>query len=199
MTPKSGTLGASGSFRDQSGFTLIELVIVLAIIVILSGILFTAMLMTTRSVEINNSKVITQDNARNAMMVIVRELRQANAATLVEEANGSLTYRVVQDTDGNGWPIDAAGNPQYSAFRNIGLDVDDVNGDSLTTSQVVRTEVGSAPVVLANFAAPVDGISFDLSGDTGVQIQIDLQDNSGPAGTGVTMTSSLTETVTPRN
>ena len=199
MTPKSGTLGASGSFRDQSGFTLIELVIVLAIIVILSGILFTAMLMTTRSVEINNSKVITQDNARNAMMVIVRELRQANAATLVEEANGSLTYRVVQDTDGNGWPVDAAGNPQYSALRNIGLDVDDVNGDSLTTSQVVRTEVGSAPVVLANFAAPVNGISFDLLGDTGVQIQIFLQDNSGPAGTGVTMTSSLTETVTPRN
>lgn len=199
MNTKNRTTDLYTTPVRQAGFTLIELVISAAILVIFSGMFFTAMLSAARSVEITESKVVTQDNARLAMTVLVRELRQSNAATLVAEVDGSLTYRIVQDRSGNGWPVDASANPEYSELRNIGLDVDDENGDGLTTNQIIRTEAGGNPTVLANFVAPIGGITFTLSGDTGITIALNLIDNSGPGATGFTVTSTLTETVTPRN
>ncbi|MFP6584980.1 MAG: prepilin-type N-terminal cleavage/methylation domain-containing protein [Candidatus Hydrogenedentota bacterium] len=186
---------------SSSGFTVIELMVVVAILSVLSGLLITAMISANRSMRISESRILTQDNSRNAVMIIIRELRQARASSLAVSNGGTvLQYVITKDVNGNGWPLDGSGNPEYSPLRTLSVDTNDANNDGLTTTQLIRTEVGGTPKVLANnLPFGGGGITFTLTGNAGVMIDITAQDMTGPGDQGNVIETTLTETVTPRN
>lgn len=194
--PQSITESNRSPRNATQGFTLIELVFVVGIMTIISGALLSSFLSLEKSMDVAEAKVLTTDNTRIAMMVMIRELRQANAATYsVDQVTDILSYVVAVDLDGNGWPIDSAGNVEYSPVRTLGVNPAD-------PTQLIRTEVGSDDKVLAITLSddpllPV-GVTFTVVGDNGIRITLSGADD-GITGQGRTVITTLSETVTLRN
>jgi len=200
--PQSITESNRSPRNATQGFTLIELVFVVGIMTIISGALLSSFLSLEKSMDVAEAKVLTTDNTRIAMMVMIRELRQANAATysvdqvtIDGQVTDILSYVVAVDLDGNGWPIDSAGDVEYSPLRTLGVNPAD-------PTQLIRTEVGSDDKVLAITLSddpllPV-GVTFTVVGDNGIRITLSGADD-GITGQGRTVITTLSETVTLRN
>lgn len=206
--------------RDSNGgMTLIELMIVMAILTIVLGTLFVLGDNLQRSVATQEARVTTQDDVRIAMQRIMRELRQSARASIPWNTlpNTSISYRRAEDLDGNGTAVDVGGFLELGAQRTIQRDTNDANGDGLTTTQLVIID-GNQVTVLANGLlenedANADGIlsAGEDSNNNGVLergvwfepvgsgMRITLQAQRSPGPRNQIVTSQLTEIVVPRN
>ncbi|GMV93341.1 MAG: hypothetical protein AMXMBFR82_31190 [Candidatus Hydrogenedentota bacterium] len=201
------------------GMTLIELMIVVAILTIVLGILFVLGDNLQQSVAAQEARVTTQDDVRMAMQRIMLELRQSARASIPWNTlpNAVITYRRAEDVDGNGTAVDVGGFLELGAQRTIQRDTNDANGDGRTTTQLVMIE-GNQVTVLANGLlenedANADGIlsAGEDSNNNGVLergvwfepvgagLRITLQAQRSPGPRSQVITSQLTEIVVPRN
>jgi len=178
------------------GMTLLEVMIVIAILASVMGVLFTLAQSVGAAAQSQEARVTALDEARRGMQIATRELRQAARRTINwTGAPSSLTYQIVLDADGNGVGVDINGDQELSAQRTIGLDTDDANEDGVTNTQLIITD-GNVTRVLANDLVPGTGIQFGQWGN-GLQITIRTQRRAGVHGP--LMPSELSEIVIPRN
>jgi prepilin-type N-terminal cleavage/methylation domain-containing protein len=185
----------------QRGFTLLEITVVVAIMTIVTGAIFLISASLQSAYRVQEGKVLTQDAARNGLLLAARELRQAslNSITSAGWPATSVSYRAAMDADGNGWPVDGNGEIELSPVRTMGLDTTDANGDGKTTDQLVLTEAGNNSVrVLASDLVPDTGVRFESVGGA-LRVTLSAMTETGSNGAPRHLVSTLTETVMPRN
>ncbi len=157
-----------------TGFTLVEMMIAVAIFVIIIGALFALLLGGQRSWQTQEAYVQVGQEARRALGRMTRQLRGA-------------------DITNTNWPTDSV------TFSLDGIDgtyeIDtifpDRNGDGLTNQIVYFDDSGKTNIV-ANF---IGGLTLDMTGDN-LSIEITASRET-PRGDGVT--NIISETITLRN
>ncbi|MFA5156019.1 MAG: type II secretion system protein [Candidatus Omnitrophota bacterium] len=128
--------------KKTSAYTLLEMIVVLAIFIIVFSSVIAIMLAGDRNWRIGRNIITEQQQARQAMSYIVRSLRQSSPQWgLTMEEDRILFYRPVFDANGN--IIDT----RWVIFRLNPLD----------STQLIKSEQDLAPVVLAQ---DIDGIRF---------------------------------------
>ena len=204
---------------NPRGFTLIEIMMVTALMSIVMGALFSIAIAMGDTATVQNVKITGHDEARRALVQLSPQLRNAAGSSI--NWNGlpgpEVRFRVAQDLNGNGSAVDADGRIELSPERVVRRDSADLNGDALTQTQLVLVE-GQKVTVLANELAPglettgADAI-FDPAEDTngngrldrgfwvapeGENLRITLQ-AQGKTRRGQTITTEFTQLVRPRN
>ncbi|MDX9972108.1 MAG: prepilin-type N-terminal cleavage/methylation domain-containing protein [FCB group bacterium] len=202
----------------NQGFTLLEVMVSVAILGIVMGMLFALSQTLNRTAMGQDAKITAQDEARQGLELIVNQLRQAASASLAGPFPGpSISYRVAGDVDGNGSAVDISGALELLPARTIRRDTDDLNGDRETVGQLVLVDGANVRVLTnglmpnedvdasntlgatedTNFNRRLDrGIWFERAGQ-GIRVTIQTQRRVGAQRQFVGTT--LTEIVTPRN
>ena len=150
--------------RDN-GFTLIEVTIVVAVLGIVTGVMYTFGMGFTRAAQVQEAALIVRDDSRFAMMQITKSLRMGIRGTMVEAGAGggpisttpvsSVSFFRVADENGNGSAINedfSVGDSPPIVFR---VDTDDINSDGLSDTQLIELIDGQFSRVLANYISPV--------------------------------------------
>jgi prepilin-type N-terminal cleavage/methylation domain-containing protein len=209
--------------RHTRGFTLLEMMISITVLASVMGMLYTLALSLGEAARMQEVKVSTQDEARVAAMGIIRELRQARGSSINwnQLPGTSLTYQIAIDADGNGYAVDVNGDIELSTVRTLSRDVNDMNQDGETNTQLVITQTTNGVTttrVLANDLL----VDEDTNNSGGLDAGEDLNNNGvldrgiwfQQVGSAVQLTvqaqrlssvrghrvhSSLTELVAPRN
>lgn len=131
----------------RPGMTIIELVVVLALLVLVFGM--TAVLFSQGQVAwLNQSAKLTlQHEARQAVQLMARELRQTALGWVAIGGGGrSIQFRLPTDLDGDGDVINAAGAVEWGAPITYAVE---------PSLQLVKRQ-GAARTVLANGVNTVD-------------------------------------------
>ena len=199
-----------------SGMTLLEVMIAVTILTIVLGILFGLAVSLGDTARVQEAKTTTFDEARKGMIYMARDLRQAQNFGLSALPADTVTYCIATDVDGNGTAVDMSGRLELSAPRTITRDVDDLNGDGLTDSQLLLWN-GETGMVLANGLLPDEDLNDngDLDADedtngnglldhgvwlerTGGGVLISLQ-TLGTSRQGHPLVTNMQTTIVPRN
>lgn len=206
--------------KHNYGMTLIEVMFSVAIFTVVMGIIMTFALGFGDTAQLQNVRATGNDEARRALQSIVPDLRQAIGSTINWDSlpGEMLSYRVPEDVDGNGLPVDMGGQLEMGAPRVIGRDLEDINYDGLRSAQLAVTS-GDTFRVLANHLSPESespgaegvfgpeqdangngqldrGVWFEPFGNGGILITVQAQ---GDTRRGHTIRTTLQEIVYPRN
>lgn len=203
----------------QRGFTLLEVMMVVGIMTMVVGTLTGLALGIGDTLGWKNIQANNADEARRLMQETSRMLRQARKASINTAAlpATSISFRMPKDITGNGVAVDKGGNIELGPVLTIARDLNDLNADGRTATQVVLRE-GDLFRVLANNISPdaenpgADGIlsaGEDTNGNgrldsgllframgSGIEIIIQTQ---GMTRRGRPIAYELREVVTPRN
>lgn len=141
--------------KSTSGVTLLELMVSMGILTAVMGVLFTLSLSIGDTARIQTTKGVANDEARRALLAVVPRLRQAQDASINKASfpGEILSFRMAADTDGNGTAVDIGGALELGNIVTIQRDVQDLNGDGVTATQLVMIE-GDQVTVLANNLSP---------------------------------------------
>ena len=142
--------------RDlESGFTLVELTVAVAILVVLMGVLFSLSLGIGDTAAIQDLKITGNDEARRGLLAVAPRLRQAVRETinLDQMPTDILSFRMPEDIDGNGLAVDSANALELGPEVEIRRDKHDQNKDGMTQSQLIMIS-GESIRVLANGLSP---------------------------------------------
>lgn len=82
--------------KNEKGFTLIELIIVLALLAIVLTIIFRPITFSLKNFNIQNEKADSISKARETMDYLTRQIRKAD---IVEVVDGNLIVQFVDDND----------------------------------------------------------------------------------------------------
>ncbi|MBI5092717.1 MAG: prepilin-type N-terminal cleavage/methylation domain-containing protein [Candidatus Hydrogenedentes bacterium] len=203
----------------NDGMTLLEVMVSITVLTMVMAMLFLVSTSLSSASASQDARTYTQDQARNAMQVIAKELRQAQSSSINWAAlpGPAITYRIATDIDGNGTAVDSGGFLEVTPVRTLGRDTTDANGDGRTTTQAVVNDGARVRVLTNDLLQTEDtnnngtldggedsnanrvldrGIWFQASG-TGIQVLIQTQRRPGVRSAFVNTT--LRETVIPRN
>lgn len=209
----------SGHFRKR-GFTLLETAMALSILTVMLTMLYSASWAMLKTAQTQDSLVMLNSEARQAMNVVVRNLRQSQGTSILTSDGGAFVpmgvnartnvqFRRVEDLDGNGNALDAGMNLEVSELFWITRDLADANNDGLTDTQLVRiNEAGQVVEVIANhispavdtgdmYSAPNGGALFQDIGDGNIQVTLIFRHRADV--TLPMMVVRLDEVVSPRN
>ena len=187
---------------------LLRLVFALALVALVLGTIFALAVGLTGVAGVHETQVSTGDGAWAAMRFMVRELRQAakSSITLGDStgAQSSITYRVADDLDLNGYAVNTRGNLELSAPRRIRRDPD--NPARLVLEENTGANTWQTRRVLANCLAP-DGAAdrwgvrfrWDGADGGGRLLRIDLRTERRPGAKGPEAATGLTQLALPRN
>jgi prepilin-type N-terminal cleavage/methylation domain-containing protein len=182
----------------RDGFTLIEVLTASALLTAALAMIWSVWISANDTADVLGRKANATDATVHAMTVITRELRAIALNELSALPAEELHYRVPEDLDGNGLPVDAQGNPEWGTPRRIGRDHADINGDGFTDSQLVLEKDGSVDVLATGLTPTGDadpGIWFERRGDS---IQVTLAVSSA-SRRGLPVSARAVQCVTPRN
>lgn len=208
------------SRNNESGFTLIEMMIVTALLTIVLGVLYLVSAGMAQAAQVQETKITIRDEARLSMQEITRNMRMCSRGTLVSWDTGApvamgaavsktIGFQRIEDISGNGVGVNADLSVGLGVMMGYGVDDADLNGDGKSTTQLVEYDVnGNIIRVLANNLSPVvnapgtpadapnGGIEF-LQIGTGVQVTLIFSRQIGLNQLPITF--RLVEFVTPRN
>lgn len=213
MTTRRNKLTRNG------GFTLLEVMMASSVLLVVLGMMYGAALSMALTVRQEDSAVTLNAEARNAMEIIARNLRQSQLSGLTTVANGAtvtlganavtnIGFSRVADTNNNGNALNAAMAVETAGPFRIVVDTNDANGDGLSTTQLVRLNAANQVVeVIANHISPVvaTGDYYDASNggilfqNIGGSIQVTLILRHQANVDLPMMVVRLDEVVTPRN
>ncbi len=157
---------------NRSGFTLIELMISVAILSTIMLALYSLNLTMTRGTLQQESLATLRDEGRTALQYVGRRLRMADSGTLVargtdgnDEVFGNtatiLGFQTVSDLDGNGSAVNQDYSVGLAPIAYYGPDLNDANGDGVTTRQLVEIDAnGAVTRVFSRHLDPNGGITF---------------------------------------
>ncbi len=187
----------------KNGFSLVELTVSISIMLIISAALFGFSIAVGQATRSQQAKVTATDDARQAILVAIREIRQSAFSSInwgSLPAN-TVQYRIALDADNNGLAVDSQVRLELSAVRTISPDFEDINNDGITARQLIMTD-GLQTQVLCNTlrvstsgAAEDEGVWFEQNG---AGLRITVQTESGSVND-IPMPCRLVEFVIPRN
>ncbi len=209
----------------RAGFTLLEMMMAIAILAIVMGALFGLWLGISDTAVVQDAKAITSDESRRALGRLVPLVRQAGRMSINwDELPGEvLRFRMATDLDGNGTAVDSGGNLELGPEVTVQRDLDDLNEDGHAGDQLVMVTTDPATgqptatvlandLVLVNETVDGEGVlgpEQDLNGngrldrgfwveplEAGLLITVGAERESRK---GHAITTALTEFVTPRN
>lgn len=164
--------------REESGFTLVELMVGVLLLAIVSTAMYSVMLSGVRSSEKSRTVANTAQEARLGFNRMIRDTREAAELTTCTTAPFSRCYRVKIDFNGDG---------VYENPNSLG-DYEDLVYEFVTGDKTIR--VNGEPLIAG--VQPVPGkevftylsnnLTYDANGDgltTGPEL-----DSSGVAGVG---------------
>ena len=200
------------------GFTLIELSISTAILIVLMSILLSMFTGMTRTSSTQNAQIIADDDVRLAILRLDKELRLARWESVVVSAtNDSLSYRMPSDQDGNGITLDSELRLENSSIRTLSRDVSDLNGDGLSLTQLILNIDGQITVLANKLTLNEDSngnnvldSGEDLNGNGKLElgfyvskeakgIHLVLESNKTPSSQGRIAISRVEQIIIPRN
>jgi len=184
----------------------------MGILTAVMGVLFTLSLSIGDTAEIQNTKVISNDEGRRALLAVVPRLRQAAGSTINTDAlpGDVLSFQMPADLDGNGSAVNVGGDLEIGGVVTFRRDTDDLNDDGVTASQLIMVD-GDTVTVLANNLSPDAGPEPVADGEPdpentagfwaeevsgGVLVTIRTQ---GTSRKGHVIRQVFTELVNPRN
>lgn len=182
---------------NNRGMSLLEMMFALGIFTIVMGVILAFSMSVGETASVENGKTSANDQARQGLQVVVRELRGAALSTLSSLPSGQMTYRVATDIDGNGSAVDIGGNLELSAPRTIGRDIEDVNGDGITGKQLVLINGGIVRVLATGLLPDEDTNSnrvLDADEDINGNGRLDHGVWFEPWGNGLRVTIQTLET-----
>jgi len=203
----------------KHGFTLIELMVSLSILTLALGTLLALFTTLNLFVLVQDAKMTTDDNVQRAMVAITRELRNVAWSSVVFGGdNGtSIQYQIPTDIDGNGTPLDQDMFPELGPVRTIARDLQDLNGDGITASQLIVFDESGVRVLANGLCRDEDlnnngrlepgedlndngaldrGVSFERVGRS---IAATLSTENVPSPRTPRLRSALSQIITPRN
>ena len=128
--------------RNKSGFTLIEVMISMALITVVSALGLVAMQSSTNAINLNQALALIQQDARDAVMAISQETEFAvKQAPTGQSLPLGVTGASVAN-DGNSFTYQVPTNSNFTAFSSpitLSFDPD--------TRQILRTQSGATRVV----------------------------------------------------
>ena len=201
------------------GFTLLELMVSIAVLTIVSGALYTASMTLTQAARSQEAKTATIDHVQGGMLLIARNIRQASSASVNWGAlpGPVLSYRAAADIDGNGTAVDIGVELELGPVRTLTRDVSDLNGDGVTDTQLILVEDGQVRVIANGLLLDEDlnqNDVLDAGEDTnqngvldhgiwfrqaGQGVRVTLQCEQATMVQGRPVNTGLFETVFPRN
>lgn len=216
LSERRGHVHGQRTRMSACGMTLLETMFAVSIMTIVVGTLMALGTVLGDTARVQEEKTAAFDEARRALTYMVRDLRQAARSSLSDLPFSDITYQVAADLDGNGSAVDMGGSLELTALRTIARDVEDLNGDGLTDSQLVLAH-GDTVMVLCNRLMTDEDINengelddgedandngeFDRGiwfEQVGGSVMVGLQ-TYGRSRQGHLLTTSVTATVYPRN
>ena len=154
--------------KKNAGMTLLEIMVTASILVIVSGILLSIGTSIRSAYAAQEAKNLALEGARNALLQMERQIRQASVGTINTASlpGNTITYRIAEDVDGNGTPVDIDGFLETGALRTISRDTADLNGDGETTDQLVMNTPNGV-IVLANGLTANEDVNGNTALDAG--------------------------------
>lgn len=204
----------------QSGFTLIETMLAVAILSILLAIFAVFLEGVHRTAVLEDAQMTVHDDVRLGMMRVRRELRMAAASSIVWDEDlrtDVLQYRIPFDVDGNGTQLDVNGVVELSETRWFFRDINDVNDDGVSSTQLLWSDGETTRVLAGHLLEDEDkndnnvlDSGEDLNGNgvldrgllfekVGQSVRVTLQAERKGSPQTPAMRSSLEQLVTPRN
>jgi len=156
------------------GMTLVEVMIAAALLVIAFGAVYAVARAAFVNTAFHDAEIAAQEEARRALQSMVTELREARVWSLGAQTlpNDMLTFQIPEDADGNGIPLNVSGYLESVGTVMYTRDLQDLNGDGLTTTQLVRLYQGgigggTAVTVLANDIMANEDVNWSGTLDPG--------------------------------
>ena len=195
---------------NNRGFTLLEMMMVVAIFTMVMGTLLALSLAFANTAEVQELRITNNDEARRMFLSITPLLRQASRRSINwDELPGDrITFQMAADNDGNGFAINATGTIELTGQLTVERDRTDANDDGITMSQLVYIDAAGTVRVLANGVQedPVpagsigtipDGVGFWVEPQgAGVLITVRTE---GRTRRGREFTSIASQFILPRN
>lgn len=177
---------------SQRGFSLLEMMMVVAIMTVVMGGLMGLSMGMSRTSSVQRAKIMSAEESRRAIETLVARVHAA-AATSIDKTclpGDVLRFRAAVDTDGNGTAVDASGRLELGPEITVQPDTADVNRDGLTATQLVMTQ-GTNTRVLCNSLPPDSAIKTNgaplvrgfwvvpRNGGLDITVQAEDRDNRG--------------------
>jgi len=126
--------------KGSEGVTLVELMIAIALLGAALGTLYMLARATFVNTEFHDAEIVSQNEAQRGLQFMVTELRPALRGSFTGPAlpRDQVTFRIPGDADGNGVPVDVGGYIESTGTITYMRDAQDLNGDGITTTQLVR-------------------------------------------------------------
>jgi hypothetical protein len=83
---------------SRGGFTLVEIVLATAALLVISGAVYQVLLTTVRLSRAQASQFAIQTTTRGALLAVTAELRELSGADLLSVGPGAVTYRAMRGT-----------------------------------------------------------------------------------------------------
>jgi len=128
----------------MKGFTLVEVLVTSVVLAILIVALFLVLSIGQRSWLSADASIQLRQEIARAIVVMGQELNETSPAKInitLNNSSPSITFKVPQDTNGDGYPVTAAGDIEWSPNITYSLNA---------SHQIQRQVSGGATSIIAN-------------------------------------------------
>jgi prepilin-type N-terminal cleavage/methylation domain-containing protein len=163
--------------KSQKGFTLLELLVTVAITTILSYSLYIALRAGDEQRQAMDTKMLIYDSAREGLYKMTQEIRQtASNRVTFGAGNTSITF----DIPNPATPVNASYGVDWTTAQQVTYAIGGANGD-----QIIRTVGGNSTVI----AREVTALTFSGNATPPSVVTVTMSVQSSTAG-GRTMTAA---------
>lgn len=192
---------------SQRGFTLVEIMLAVAMLTVIMGVLVGLSLGISRTASAQRARIAATEDARMAIQTLVARVHGASVLSIntAELPGDVLRFRPAADTNGNGTAVDVNGRLELGPQVTVQPDNTDLNRDGVTATQLVMTQGASTRVLCSSLppdsANKTSGTPLvrgfwvaPRSGGLEITVQTEARDNRNRP-----FRVALTEFVLPRN
>jgi prepilin-type N-terminal cleavage/methylation domain-containing protein len=185
--------GANVSSAERAGFTLLELTISMAILVVVSGLTFVVTQSTTSAVAVSEAKEMAQAGVRNALTDMTNELSLASKKTNAGLVPPLAALQVVSASEILFQIPDGTSGTTYSEPITYRFENEDVNGNAILDSGEDKDEDGA----LTRHIIRIQGDTRRVMGTTNNVSAVQFSLNA-PTNDMLTITLTATKAVNDR-
>lgn len=136
--------------RNETGLTLVELLVTLAIAFVIMGAVSGVLFQSFRSMEITD----TQANLRQEANIIISMISSAHLSSFSASRTYNITYKKISDTD---WEISFGDQKVTNTYYDLRLELKPPTGTSTYIFDTVNTDpIGTVKTVIVDKKTPLN-------------------------------------------